>query len=164
MPHNKEPISFNKYSLIVLDGGSFQRQVVGCFTRANPDHWQIITHFVTPHKRFDCFRPNHWPFRKNHSLVIKGMAYWLNNETLVMGYNLLKDRNVYMPVFQPWKEKLNHELRMEIQKFAKFYAAEKRQKLYKKTLLGIPKLNILPEEIIHKIAHFTYDSLWYLKL
>jgi hypothetical protein len=39
-----------------------------------------------------------------------------------------------------------------------------RQKLYKKTLLSISKMDSLPYEIIHKIAHYTYDPKYYLKL
>jgi len=163
MPHNKEPISFNKHSLIVLDAGTFQRQIVGVFTRANPDHWQIITRIVPPHKQID-WGHSQWPFRKNHPLVVKGIAYWMNNETLILGYNLLKDKNVYMPIFQPWKEELNSKLRLEIKYYAKFIAADMRQKLYEKTLLSISELNMLPSEIIHKIAHFTYDPKYYLKL
>ena len=164
MSHNKYPISFNLYNSIVLDAATFQRQIVGAFTRANPDHWQIITQTVPPHKRSNCFRPSDWPFRRSHPLVVKCMAYWMNNETLVLGYNLHKDKNVYMPIFQPWKEELNSKLRMEIKYYAKFIVADMRQKLYEKTLLSISKMDMLPNEIIHKIAHYTYDPKYYLKL
>lgn len=62
------------------------------------------------------------------------------------------------------KENLNFQLREEIRFYAKFIVAHKRQMLYKKTLMNIPELKILPESIIHMIAHLTYDHKSYLKL
>jgi hypothetical protein len=174
---NSKPIDIMQYRKVVLDKGTFEKSLLtpGTWVRANPDTWEPVKQNVQIHMG------NYWPGYSirgegeqrpwkwiakygNHPLIENGMAFWIDDKTLVTGYNLKSNTDIYRPIFQHEKEKLNHELRMEIQKFAKFYAAEKRQKLYKKTLLGIPKLNILPEEIIHKIAHFTYDSLWYLKL
>ena len=164
MEEKSKPLNFRRYKDIVLDAGEFRRGVFQCWTHANPNYWQMITETVPKIQRSECFRAGHWPFRRSHSLVIKGNAYWLNERTLVTGFYLKNNSDVYIPIFQQNKEKINSILRLEIKYYAKFLAADIRQKLYEKTLLSISKLDILPNEIIHKIAHFTYDPKYYLKL
>ena len=101
---------------------------------------------------------------KNHPLVEKGMAYWMNEMFIITGYSLKSNQKIYLPIFQVEREKINFRLRDEIRKFAKFYAAEKRQKLYQKILMNIKELKMIPKCIIMKIAHLTYDPFSYLKL
>ena len=102
-----------------------------------------------------------WP---QHPLVDIGVAYWKNKASLIIGYELKSNPKIYLPIYQREKEKLNFELRNEIRRYTKFMVGDFRQSLYKKTMMDIPELDILPEDIIDKIAHLTYDSLSYLKL
>ena len=168
MEEKTKPLDFKRYRDIVLDAGKFEKDIFQCWNpicpHANPHCWQIITEAVPYNERSECFRAGRWPFRRSHPLVIKGKAYWINERSLATGFYLRNNSEVYIPVFQPWKEQLNSLLRLEIKYYAKFIVADMRQKLYEKTLLSISKLDILPSEIIHKIAHFTYDPKYYLKL
>lgn len=99
-----------------------------------------------------------------HPLVDSGEGYWKNKATLIIGYELKSDPKIYLPIFQYKKEILNFKLRNEIRRYAKFIVSDFRQSLYKRTLMDIPELYILSEDIIDKIAHLTYDPLSYLKL
>ena len=169
MEEKSRPLSFTRYKNIVLDTGEFKRDVLDVLelfpgSHANPDHFTMITKIVSERYRSECFRCGRWPFRRSHPLVIKGKAYWINERSLATGFYLRNNSEVYIPVFQPWKEQLNSQLRLEIKYYAKFIAADIRQKLYEKTLLSISKMDMLPNEIIHKIAHYTYDPKYYLKL
>ena len=138
------------------------------FVRANPDIWTTIKEKVpcdmecTDIKGYsNCRTRNgeHRPWResKNHPKVEKGIAFWFNERILVTGYQLKTNPNVYLPIFQIMKERLNHKLRIEIKLYGKFIVALKRQSIYKKTLLDISKLKHMPTEIIEKNSVFTYD-------
>lgn len=168
-------LTTEEYRKIVLDKGTFERQAYGCWVRANPDIWSTIKEEVPPHMECTDFkgysnslygehRPWRWRTPGNHPMVEKGIAFWLTENTLITGYSLNNNMAVYLPVFQPSKEKLNFKLRDEIRKYAKFIVADKRQKLYQKTLMNIQELEILPLSIIIMISHFTYDPFSYLKL
>tara|TARA_B100001769_G_C21904951_1_gene488494 strand:- start:177 stop:689 length:513 start_codon:yes stop_codon:yes gene_type:complete len=165
---------------IILDKGKFERTTLSLFCRANPDSYQLVLEEVPDDvlkicgplsemchlRRRDARGALTFPLQ-NHPLVEKGLAYWINNTTLVTGYRLLgrpKNKEIYRPIFQIEREKLYFRLRDEIKKFAKFYAAEKRQKLYQKILMNIEELKMIPKCIIMKIAHLTYDPFSYLKL
>ena len=169
MEEKTKPLTFTRYKNIVLDTGEFKRNVLDILqlfpeSQANPNHFKITTEIVPKRYRSECYRAGRWPFRRSHPLVIKGKAYWINERSLATGFYLRNNSEVYIPVFQPWKEQLNSQLRLEIRYYAKFIVADMRQKLYKKTLLSISKMDSLPYEIIHKIAHYTYDPKYYLKL
>lgn len=110
---------------------------------------------------FDWEREYGWP---HHPLVDSGVGYWKNKAKLIIGYELKSNPKIYLPIYQREKEILNFELRNEIRRYAKFMVGDFRQNLYKKTLMNIPELYILPEDIINKISHLTYDPLSYLKL
>jgi len=88
----------------------------------------------------------------------------MNEMYIITGYSLKSNQQIYLPIFQIKKERINFRLRDEVRKFAKFYAADKRQKLYQKILMDLQELKMIPEFIIMKIAHLTYDPFSYLKL
>ena len=165
---HKKPVDCLTWRKIVLDKGKFEKTVHGAWCRANPDKYQLILQEVPDNVLKICGprMGGAWPWQ-SHPLVEKGLAYWINNKTLVTGYRLLgrpKNKEIYRPIFQIERENINFRLRDEIRKFAKFYAAEKRQKLYQKVLMDSEELKMIPEFIIMKIAHFTYDPFSYLKL
>ena len=177
-PKNSDPLDIMKYRKVVMDKGTFENKFShgGLWVRINPDMWLCDKKHLPPeeyctnykglswHNGMGEHRPWRWREKKNHPLVEKGIAFWLDEKTLIAGYYLKHNREVYRPIFQPSKERLNNKLRVEIRYFAKFFVAQKRQALYKNTLMGIPKLSNIPEEIISKIALFTYDPISYLKL
>ena len=175
---HKKPLDCFTWRKIILDRGKFERTVHGAWCRANPDSYELVLEEVTDDvlkicgprmchlTRRDARGALTFPYQ-NHPLVEKGLAYWINNTTLITGYRLLgrpKNKEIYKPIFQLEREKLYFRLRDEIRKFAKFYAAEKRQKLYQKVLMDSEELKMIPEFIIMKIAHFTYDPFSDLKL
>lgn len=178
------PVSFKEgaginqehYRKIVLDKGTFEDSfgTPGIYVRANPEIWNSIKQKVPPNMEsylrgyslngIGETRPWKWRVKGNHPLVENCIGFWMDERTIITGYNLIHNPEIYRPIFQPWKEILNNQLRIEIRYYAKFIVADMRQTLYKKTLLSIRELDILPDEIIHKIAHFTYDPKYYLKL
>ena len=177
------PLDCMLWRKIVLDKGHFVR-FLGGWVRANSPKWQMICQEVPCGERRRCGAPqvyNHeidvgytgeqrktWNDitipEKNHPLVEKGIAFWMDEKTLIIGYKLLSNPKIYKPIFQQKREYMNFKLRNEIRKFAKFYAAHKRQVMYYETLMDIEELRMLPECIIIKIAHLTYDPFSYLKL
>jgi len=179
MPQKKHvKLDVISYRKIVLDRGTVDIKFkgMGRIFAVNEYEWNVILKILPPEEhrlRLDTHlvyardKPLRlWKFgeTKNHPLVDNGLAFWLNNKTLITGYTLKNNPKIYRPIFQVYKEKLNFQLREEIRFYAKFYVAHKRQMLYKKTLMNIEALNIIPESIINMIAHLTYDYSYYLKL
>ena len=174
MPQKKHvKLDVISYRKIVLDRGSPRRPVekFGFQALLTQSEWDINFISLPPEEQ------NTWLLEGpssygdvlrncggNHPLVEKGIAFWLNEKTLVTGYTLKNNPQIFRPIFQIDKESIKFKLRDEIRKYAKFYAAHKRQMLYKNTLMNIEALNILPESIISMIAHLTYDYRYYLKL
>ena len=178
LKRKKAKLSVIKYRKIVLDRGTIDIKFkgLGRIFAGNEYEWNVILKILPPEEQ-RLRRDAHlvcgggralrlWKFgeTKNHPLVDKGLAFWLNNKTLITGYTLKNNPKIYRPIFQIDKESLNFELRDDIRKYVKFLVAHKRQMLYKKTLMNISQLKILPEEIINMIAHWTYDPFSYLKL
>ena len=161
-------ISTTTYRKIILNKSMYWQQNFSDtpINRKEFDVWENIYKILPPEEQQNVsFRFGFSPYAngfKNHPLVEKGIAFWLNKKTLITGYTLKNNPKIYKPIFQSWKERLNFELRDDIKKYVKFLVAEKREILYKKTLMVIPELNILPESIINMIARFTYDP--YLNL
>lgn len=183
----KKPVDCLTWRRIILAKREYERTVNGVWCRANPTSYQTIyqevgeqyTDITTTELifrggvRMGQFREQDLPQQmgngmwENHPLVNKGLAFWINNTTLITGYRLLGrpiNKEIYIPIFQIEKENLNFKLRDEIKKYAKFLVAEKRQMLYQKTLMNIEELKKIPEFVIMKIALFTYDPFSYLKL
>lgn len=183
------PLDCLRWRRIILDKGKFEKTVNGDWCRANPDSYQTIYQEVDEQYtdtttlsaelifrgmvRMGHLREQDLPQQtgngmwENHPLVNKGLAFWINNTTLITGYRLLgrpENKEIYRPIFQIEKENINFKLRDEIRKYAKFLVAEKRQMLYQKTLMNIEELKKIPEFVIMKIALFTYDPFSYLKL
>lgn len=173
MPQKKHvKLNVISYRKIVLDRGATRlEQEFGFQTLFTQSEWDINFISLPPEEQNTLLSEGTSSYREvlpklaqNHPLVEKGIAFWLNEKTLVTGYTLKNNPQIFRPIFQVDKESLKFKLRDEIRKYAKFYTAHKRQMLYKKTLMNIEALNILPESIISMIAHLTYDYRYYLKL
>jgi len=173
MPQKKY-VKLNAFSYrkIVLDRGATRlEQEFGFQALLTQSEWDINFISLPPEeqntwlsKGMSSYREVLRNLAQNHPLVEKGIAFWLNEKTLITGYTLKNNPQIFRPIFQVDKESIKFKLRDEIRKYAKFYAAHKRQMLYKKTLMNIEALNVLPESIINMIAHLTYDYSYYLKL
>jgi len=173
MPQKKHvKLNVISYRKIVLDRGATRlEQHLGFQALLTQSEWDINFISLSPEEQNTWLLQEPSSYREvlqkiaqNHPLVKKGIAFWLNEKTLVTGYTLKNNPKIYRSIFQVDKESVKFQLREEIRFYAKFIVAHKRQMLYKKTLMNIPELKILPESIIHTIAHLTYDHKSYLKL
>lgn len=96
-------------------------------------------------------------FRKNrHPLIRKGLAFWDNNQ-LVIGYNLKNNSDIFRPLWCKKREKEYRKVRIEINMYSKFYAADSREKMVYNILLNHKNIKKIPEVILRKISHLTYD-------
>ena len=163
-----KPLSCQDYRKVVLDKGTFERQLYGCWVRANPDIWLAIEEKVPAHMECTDFtgysnslygehRPWRWRTPGNHPMVEKGIAFWLTENILITGYTLKNNPKIYRPIFQVSKEQLNFKLRIDIKLMVKFIVADKRQSIYKKIIINAPYFKDLPIELIDEIAQLTYD-------
>ena len=94
---------------IILNKGEFEKRpgMTGCWVRANPDDWNTITIEVPELERRMYGAPTYLSegYRacpgqqrlswrditipsKNHPLVEKGIAYWMNEKYIITGYSL----------------------------------------------------------------------------
>ena len=91
---HKKPLDCMTWRKIILDKGKFERTVHGAWCRANPDSYQLILEKVPDDVLKICGpRMSHLTRRdsqgrltfpsQNHPLVEKGLAYWINNTTML---------------------------------------------------------------------------------
>ena len=116
-------------------------------------NWNVITV-----KSKNCYYPSSY---HQHPYVINKKAFWANSKTLIVGYSLINNPDIFRPIWQGSNETLMYKVRSDIRKYAKFTAAIFREKLVKKTLMNYKAFNIIPEVLINHIARYTYDPLLY---
>ena len=92
---------------------------------------------------------------KNHPKVLKGIAFWVNETYICVGYNI---GEVYRPIFNYKREELAFSVRKDIVKFAKIFSSRSRHHLYKKELMKLHNKKI-PTEIIEYIANYAWDIM-----
>ena len=95
----------------------------------------------------------------SHPDIESGKAYWTETNILLKGY-ILKNTQILRPVFQDKREEYNIEVRRDIIRYAKMYAAESRNSLYNSSLL---ELTNLPQDVIDIILQMSWDILLLLK-
>lgn len=97
---------------------------------------------------------------KLHPLVEKKMAYWTDNNTLLLGYKLKDNDQIFRPIFSIEREKLLSKVRLTIKKYVgqpeegincigNGFIRRLRQNMSRKVLLGKKKL---PEDVIGYIC------------
>ena len=88
---------------------------------------------------------------KNHPLINRKFAYWVDENTLCLGYTLKTNPNVFRPIYRPDRLKYMREMLPNIP-----IVVKKREKYLKE--LGhkeIFKLTKIPEGVINIIMDFV---------
>tara|TARA_B110000977_G_scaffold116337_1_gene150278 strand:- start:1238 stop:1732 length:495 start_codon:yes stop_codon:yes gene_type:complete len=97
--------------------------------------------------------------KKNHPLVNKRWAFWVNKTYLCIGYDIQTvEGKVFRPIYDHIREIQALEVRKDIVKYAKILVSEARHALYKKELMELHNKKI-PDEIIEHIAGYTWDIM-----
>tara|TARA_Y100000389_G_C17274628_1_gene419771 strand:- start:50 stop:625 length:576 start_codon:yes stop_codon:yes gene_type:complete len=97
---------------------------------------------------------------KIHPLVEKKMAYWTNDNTLLLGYKLKNSDQIFRPIFSGEREERLSKVRLAIKKYVgqpeegincigNGFIRRLRQNMYGRVLLG---KKILPEDVISYIC------------
>jgi len=107
----------------------------------------------------------HKPYRSTflRELVRTGQGYYLSIDKVVVGYQVTNSTvsyKVFLPIFSSRRERVLSRINDEINKFAKFYVALFRMKLYIKEVDKI-SLKILryslPAVVLKMIGLYCYD-------
>ena len=93
--------------------------------------------------------------KKNHPLVNKGSAFWVNKTYICTGYNI---GQVYRPIFTYNREILSFNVRKCIVKYAKILATNARDALYKKEIMKLHNKKI-PEVLVDHITIYARDIM-----
>jgi hypothetical protein len=94
-------------------------------------------------------------YRKNHPLVNKRLAFWVNKTYICIGYDIGK---VFRPIYDHIRENQALEVRKNIVKYAKILASNARHALYKKELMKLHNEKI-PEVLVDHIANYAWDIM-----
>ena len=86
----------------------------------------------------------------NHNLVYNGIAFWINNYELCIGYELATDPKIYRPIFSYYRQSLLNKVNNDIINSKIFW--DKVKSKYFHSLSHIIKL---PIECVHHIVIFT---------
>ena len=88
---------------------------------------------------------------KMHPLVEKGVAYWIYENTLLIGYTLSDNKDIWRPIFSEDREKALFNVRNAIKKYVgndekcnigNGFIRKLRQNIAKRELLAIKKLSL----------------------
>jgi hypothetical protein len=93
--------------------------------------------------------------KKNHPLVNKGLAFWVNKTYICIGYDI---DSVFRPIFDHRRESLVLGVRKDIVKYAKILVSNARHALYKKELMKLHNKKI-PEVLVDYIANYAWDIM-----
>lgn len=131
-----------------MDVSKYRKYVVktDIFSDPNPS-WNRIYKNVTASLYLNN---NIWRF-KNHPLVDQKIAYWTNEKTLCLGYQLHQNANIYRPIFNYSRQR---ELDKVHVKLPQVVLDREKKRLYLECL----KIKILPVEIVKKILKIAYES------
>ena len=143
-------------SQTVLENGVNDGSI--CIQHTLPGAWNYVTMKVSPGLKYYNKRGHLTAlcyYRNNHPLVDSHHAYWVDNNTLVLGYILINNKKIFRPIFQYDREKLFKNVKEWINHNAKFQVAHRRNYLYKKILMDTKKN--FPEDMINEILSWTYD-------
>ena len=100
---------------------------------------------------------------KQHPLVEKKMAYWTNNNTLLLGYKLKNNDQIFRPIFSIEREERLSKVRLAIKKYVgqqeggincigNGFIRRLRQNMFRNVLLG---KKILPKDVIIYICDWV---------
>jgi len=117
---------------------------IGCYLKPN---WYYET--------LDVEGYSSWGMN-NHPLVKKGLGFW-DGYKLVIGYKLINNDNIFRPIWSKEREQMLSVVRVELDMYSRFYAADFREKMIYNILLDVKNIEKIPEVILRKISKLTYD-------
>ena len=104
---------------------------------------------------YNSYRDKLYYCKKNHPLVNKGLAFWVSNTYICTGYNI---GQFYRPIFSHKREQLSLDVRKYTVLYAKIFAANARDALYKKELMKLHNKKI-PEVLVDHITIYARDIM-----
>lgn len=140
--HHKKKIVTKQKVLYNEDWDSF----IGCYLKPN---WYYDTQEVGSYYN-STFKKN------NHPLIRKGLAFWDNNK-LIIGYKLKENYEIFRPLWSKEREQMLSKVRVELDMYSRFYAANFRENMIYNVLLDIENIKKIPSVILIKISKLTYD-------
>lgn len=131
-----------------MDISKYRKYVVktDLFSDPNPPWNRIFKHVSASL----YLHHNSWRFN-NHPLVDQKIAYWSNDRTLCLGYQLQKNVNIYRPIFNLSRQKALDKVHVKLPQ-----VVLDREK--KRLFLECLKIKILPVEIVNKILKIAYET------
>ena len=106
-------------------------------------YWDYVKKTV-PHLYLETLSYN-----TNHPLVFKGLAFWENPTTLITGYILKNNPNIFRPIYSHEREIKIIEMHIELKKKTRIYINIIKKKIETKQLYNqLYKIKILPINII----------------
>ena len=112
----------------------------------NNEPWEQVREFVPPHLRL--YRRRNWK-RNNHPLVNSGEAYWSNNTTLCLGYQLRNNPDIFRPIFGTNRQHNIDQFQNNIKR-----VVEKRKE--KRAFIELFKIKRFPRVLVEKIIKLVY--------
>lgn len=114
----------------------------------NNEPWEQVRVFVPPHLRI-----NGWALdiigTYNHPLVNSGEAYWSNNTTLCLGYQLRSNPDIFRPIF-------NHNRQHNIDQFQNNIKQVVEKRKEKRAFIELFKIKRFPRVLVEKIIKLAY--------
>ena len=113
--------------------------------------------------RFLFMESNSWMRNKNHPLVNSGLAYWMNNKTLCLGYILKTNESIVRPIFSHKRHELITVIHDEVKeavlnRMNRMIANAHESKM--KAYVECFKIEKWPKVILDKIFELVYYDYW----
>ena len=86
---------------------------------------------------------------ENHPLVNKGEAYWTNNTTLVLGYLLIRNPNIFRPIFSHRRQDIINVFQSRVP-----VIVHRRHK--SRAFIELFKIKKIPKVLVKKIINLVY--------
>lgn len=141
------------YNCFYCNRGSYWKQET---LNVNKDDIQLVPYFGEPGLPETNMRIRRgWSSvaLKQHPMVHRGDAYWIYDNTLLTGYTLINNKDIWRPIFSYKREKMLNMVRHSIKKYvgSNGFIRKIRQNMAKKNLLSI---KILSYDLIKLITEW----------
>ena len=107
------------------------------------------------HNRQMAFRNHSWRFNSslhlNQPMVESGKAYWINNDTLCVGYELRENPEIFRPIFSYKRQRFLDKVNKDIYNPIQFW-----NKIKSKYFKEICKIKKVPIECTNYIVNFIW--------
>jgi hypothetical protein len=151
MPKNNQYYKAKTHGVGVLQ---YRKYVLGLVMRDGENH-NSNSKKLLEMDIYNSYPDKLYSHKKNHPLVNKRLAFWVNKTYICIGYDICK---VFRPIFDHIRENQALEVRKNIVKYAKILASNARHALYKKELMKLHNKKI-PEVLVDYIANYAWDIM-----